>query len=161
MERGGLREGGTETNGGGRGREGGGEERKGEGGGEAATREGCSEAVCREEARINSHCRYRRLGQVMEHDGEFSSASGTHTALAGASLSLPCCVLSQRLACPTVLTEQKAGFALGGKSSSHELFIINDLVGILPLGGQPGRTGLQIFGRLLVIWIFPACLVTS
>lgn len=34
-------------------------------------REGCSEAVCREETRINSHCRYRRLGQVMEHDGEF------------------------------------------------------------------------------------------
>lgn len=105
-------------------------------GGEAAMREGCSEAVCREEARINSHCRYRRLGQVMEHDGEFSSASGTHTALAGASLSLSCCVLSQRLACLTVLTEQKAGFALR-KSSSHELFI-NDLVGILPLGGQPG-----------------------
>lgn len=48
--------------------------------GEAAMREGCSEAVCREEARINSHCRYRRLGQVMEHDGEFSSSSGTHCA---------------------------------------------------------------------------------
>lgn len=54
---------------------------RGKGGreGEAAMREGCSEAVCREEARINSHCRYRRLGQVMEHDGEFSS-SGTHCA---------------------------------------------------------------------------------
>lgn len=41
--------------------------------GEALMRKGCSEAVCREEARISSHCRYRCLGQVMEHDGEFSS----------------------------------------------------------------------------------------
>lgn len=50
-----------------------------------------------------------------------------HTALAGASLSLSWCVLSQRLACLTVFTEQKACFALR-KSSNHELF--NDLVGI-------------------------------
>lgn len=51
--------------------------------GEASMRKGCSEAacvcvcVCREEARINSHCRYRCLGEVMEHDGEFSSLQNT------------------------------------------------------------------------------------
>lgn len=45
--------------------------------GEASMRKGCSEVVCREEARISSHCRYRCLGQVMEHDGEFCSLHNT------------------------------------------------------------------------------------
>lgn len=68
MERGGLPEGGRDID---KWREG--EREVGGREGEASMRKGCSEAVCREEAGINSHWRYRCLGQVMEHDGEFSS----------------------------------------------------------------------------------------